>query len=147
MPSLLQSAQQLGLNLIGVSFHVGSGCFDANAFGDAVKRASQVLALGRDYGFDMNFLDVGGGFPCNNAPGLTFAEIVRVLGPAIDEYVPAHVRVIAEPGRYFVASAFTLAVNVVARRVVARDAPVAAADGGVEAVSADEHPSFMCMFL
>lgn len=31
------------------------------------------------------------------------------------------VRIIAEPGRFFVASAFTLAVNVIARRAIARD--------------------------
>lgn len=30
-------------------------------------------------------------------------------------------RVIAEPGRFFVASAFTLAVNVIARRALGRD--------------------------
>lgn len=30
-------------------------------------------------------------------------------------------RIIAEPGRFFVASAFTLAVNVIARRAIARD--------------------------
>ena len=31
------------------------------------------------------------------------------------------VRIIAEPGRYFVASAFTLATNVIAKRTVPRD--------------------------
>ncbi|KAI9324697.1 pyridoxal-dependent decarboxylase [Zopfochytrium polystomum] len=153
VPTLLRTAQELSLNVIGVSFHVGSGCFDANAFGDAVKRASFVLSEGRKYGFEMSMVDVGGGFPCNNAPGLTFKEIVDVLAPAIEEHIPSHIRVIAEPGRYYVASAFTLAVNVVARRVVARDAPASpsmdeSAIGssitkGVEMQSADEHPAFM----
>jgi len=43
-----------------------------------------------------------------------------VLRPALDTYFPATmgVRIIAEPGRYFVASAFTLVVNVIARRDV-----------------------------
>ena len=31
------------------------------------------------------------------------------------------VRIIAEPGRFFVTSAFTLAVNIIAKRVMARD--------------------------
>ena len=42
---------------------------------------------------------------------------------ALDKYFPAEegVDIISEPGRYFVASAFTVAVNVIAKRVVARD--------------------------
>jgi len=45
------------------------------------------------------------------------------LRPALDVYFPPSlgVRIIAEPGRYYVASAFTLALNVIARRVVTRD--------------------------
>jgi len=151
-PSLLRTAQELGINLVGVSFHVGSGCFDANAFGDAVKRASWVMQEAKNYGFDMSLLDIGGGFPSNNAPGLTFQEIVSVLRPAIETYVPEHIRIIAEPGRYFVASAFTLCVNVMSRRVVPRDRPVEAVPSPSDMVSprltpdgefSDDHPSFM----
>ncbi|KAI8847226.1 pyridoxal-dependent decarboxylase [Chytridium lagenaria] len=153
VPYLLKTAQELDLNVMGVSFHVGSGCFDANAFGDAVFNASKVIEEAKNYGFEMSLLDVGGGFPSNNAPGLTFDSIVSVLGPAVDKYIPSHIRVIAEPGRYFVASAFTLAVNVVARRVVPRDNDLKDdlvprksdmtlnADG--EGPSADDHPAFM----
>jgi len=36
---LLNLAKELGLNIIGVSFHVGSGCIDATAYVDAVKLA------------------------------------------------------------------------------------------------------------
>ncbi|KAJ1807406.1 Ornithine decarboxylase, partial [Coemansia sp. RSA 2523] len=74
----------------------------------------------------LSLLDVGGGFPGRgDQSGLSFAAMASVLNAALIEYFPtdvyAHVRVIAEPGRYFVASAFSLAVNVVARRQVARD--------------------------
>ena len=42
---------------------------------------------------------------------------------ALDKYFPSEegVRIIAEPGRYFVASAYTLGVNIIAKRVVSRD--------------------------
>ena len=39
VPGLLAKARELRLDVIGVSFHVGSGCYDAAAFADAVMRA------------------------------------------------------------------------------------------------------------
>lgn len=49
-----------------------------------------------------------------------------MLRPALDFYFPEsmQVKIIAEPGRYFVASALTLAVNVIAKRKVPRDRPI-----------------------
>ena len=56
--------------------------------------------------------------------GITRSQVTNylssVLGPSIDEFFPPHIRVIAEPGRYFVSAAQTLAVNITARRVVAQ---------------------------
>ena len=50
-------------------------------------------------------------------------QIATVVNMALDKYFPADegVSIIAEPGRYFVASAFTLGVNIIAKRAVARD--------------------------
>ena len=47
-------------------------------------------------------------------------QVVSVLRPALDQYFPEQmgVRIIAEPGRYFAASAFTLAVNIIAKRTI-----------------------------
>ncbi|KAL6037669.1 hypothetical protein STEG23_023578 [Scotinomys teguina] len=51
---------------------------------------------------------------------LKFEEITSVINPALDKYFPpdSGVKVIAEPGRYYVASAFTLAVNIIAKKLV-----------------------------
>lgn len=45
------------------------------------------------------------------------------LRPILDIYFPPScgVSLLAEPGSYYVSSAFTLAVNVIAKKVVARD--------------------------
>lgn len=42
---------------------------------------------------------------------------------ALDKYFPddSNIQVIAEPGRYMIASAVTIGVNIIAKRVVARD--------------------------
>ncbi|KAG0033498.1 hypothetical protein BGZ81_008325 [Podila clonocystis] len=120
--ALLATARELGLNVIGVSFHVGSGCFDANAFGEAVVRARRVFDQATEYGYHFRFLDVGGGFPSAHVTeGITFEKVASILGSTVDSLFGPEVRVIAEPGRYYVGSAFTLATQVIARRTIMRD--------------------------
>lgn len=117
---LLVKAQELGLNVIGVSFHVGSGVEEAEAFSAAVETAAQVFDQGLALGFDFDLLDIGGGFPGHASSPITFEEIVEVLNASLNKHFPPkrNVRIIAEPGRYFVASAFSLTVNVIAKRSV-----------------------------
>ena len=117
---LLESAAALEMNVIGVSFHVGSGCFDAQAYGDAVALAARVFELAKGYGFNFSLIDIGGGFPGRNAAGIQFSEIAQVLRIALENHFPSskEIRIIAEPGRYYVSSAFTLITNVTARRTV-----------------------------
>src|SRR5688572_5662128 len=105
------------------SFHVGSGCYDENAYIDAIHRARFVFDQAAELGFNFHLLDVGGGFSFShkNDEGITFEKIAAVLGPAIDKFFPSDVRVIAEPGRYYAAPAFTIATHIIARRIVRRD--------------------------
>ena len=42
VPSLLKEAQLLGLNIVGVSFHVGSGCQEPPVFLRAIREARKV---------------------------------------------------------------------------------------------------------
>lgn len=110
---LLALARELDLNVVGVSFHVGSGASDPLAFRKAVQDANTVFEQARFYGYYMHTLDVGGGF-CSE----TFEGMAAVLSEALDEYMPSHINVIGEPGRYYVSSAFTIACNIIARRTV-----------------------------
>ena len=57
VPELLAVVRELNLDLVGVSFHVGSGCFAVSAFEDAVLRARKVFDIAQDFGFQMNLLD------------------------------------------------------------------------------------------
>lgn len=119
---LLVIAKSLGLDVVGVSFHVGSGCEEANAFGIAIQQARDVFDKGLQLGFDMTLLDIGGGFPGQESAPVSFGEIAQVVNMALDKYFHEEdIQIIAEPGRYFVASAFTIGVNVIAKRVVSRD--------------------------
>ncbi|XP_078503930.1 ornithine decarboxylase [Lissotriton helveticus] len=122
---LLERARELNIDIIGVSFHVGSGCTDPLTYVQAVSDARCVFDMGTEFGFNMHLLDIGGGFPGSEDVKLKFEEITAVINPALDKYFPADsgVKIIAEPGRYYVASAFTLAVNIIAKKVVLKEQP------------------------
>ncbi|BCS24102.1 type III PLP-dependent enzyme [Aspergillus puulaauensis] len=119
---LLELAHELELKVVGVSFHVGSGAEDPKAFLKAVQDARLVFDQAAEIGHELHTLDVGGGFT-----GETFEKFAGVLGEALETYFPPHIRIIAEPGRYYVGTAFTLAANVIARRDV-RDPEEASKD-------------------
>lgn len=114
--SLLKLAKSLNLSVVGVSFHIGSGSSDPYAFVDALHRARTVFDDALSLGFDMHTLDIGGGFGHDN-----FEQFAAVISPCIDSLFDSNIRVIAEPGRYYVAAAFTLATQVIARRTVYPD--------------------------
>ncbi|KAG6332299.1 hypothetical protein ID866_6794 [Astraeus odoratus] len=118
VPTLLQKARELGLDVIGVSFHVGSGCYDPTVYGDAIKRAREVFDMGQRVGYRFTVLDIGGGFD-----DARFEAAAHVINCAIDQYFPdrGHVRLIAEPGRFYVSRAFSLATNIIARRAPITD--------------------------
>uniref|UniRef100_A0A672Y782 ornithine decarboxylase n=1 Tax=Sphaeramia orbicularis TaxID=375764 RepID=A0A672Y782_9TELE len=119
---LLERCKELDLEVIGVSFHVGSGCTDSLAYRQAIEDARHVFDTVL-LGFQMRLLDIGGGFPGKEGFQIQFDEFSKVINEALDEFFPADsgVQVIAEPGRYYVDSAFTLAVNVFAKKVVMDD--------------------------
>ena len=137
VPGLLSRAKDLGLDVIGVSFHVGSGCYDPSAFADAVRWARAAFDMGLAAGYNFSVLDVGGGFE-----DATFEATAGILRDAIDLHFPDRtgLRILAEPGRYFISRAFSLAANIIARR-----APLL--DGKTTEIKdkGDEQPSVMCM--
>jgi diaminopimelate decarboxylase len=155
--SLLAAAKRYGLNVAGVSFHVGSGCRDATRYELALKDAREIFDIAeREYGMHMKILDIGGGFPgethsiwnpaveideedndldegkAEEEAGevdrfMFFKEIAEQVAPIVDRLFPVEtgVKVIGEPGRYFVAAAATLCTSVVAIRNNAVDSSFA----------------------
>ncbi|KAJ7473321.1 ornithine decarboxylase [Mycena latifolia] len=111
VPGLLAEAKELALDVVGVSFHVGSG--DAGEVG--IRHP-----MGTEAGYQFTLLDVGGGFE-----DMLFDEAAAYLRDAIAAYFPDSrgIRIIAEPGRFYVANAFHLAVNIIARRAPFTEAP------------------------
>ncbi|XP_059951379.1 LOW QUALITY PROTEIN: ornithine decarboxylase-like [Mesoplodon densirostris] len=120
---LVARAKELDIVVIGVSFHVAGGCTDPETFVKAISDAHCGFDIGTEVGFDTYLLDIGGGFPESEDVKLKFEEITSVINPALDKYFPSDsgVRIIAEPGRYYVASAFMLAVNIIAKKLILKE--------------------------
>ena len=104
-------------------------------------------------GFNFHLLDVGGGFSCSRkSDGITFEKIASVLGSAIDKYFPSDkIHIIAEPGRYYAAPAFTIATNIIARRIVRKESLNNEHFSNMDSIQdgalvTGDHPSFMCKY-
>lgn len=126
---LLRTARELRLNVVGVSFHNGSDCNDVLAYQRTIANCKQVFEWAQQFGFDMRILDIGGGFPGHkdlDGTGVSFDELASVINAALDLHFPeadpqtgkpTNYEIIAEPGRYYVASALTFVGMVMAKRV------------------------------
>jgi len=58
----------LNIKITGVSFHVGSKCNDTSSYSLALKDCREVFEKGQSWGFhDMHIVDIGGGFPGEDA--------------------------------------------------------------------------------
>ncbi|XP_062506747.1 ornithine decarboxylase-like [Corticium candelabrum] len=132
VPSLLKTAKELGLDVVGVSFHVGSGCCDANAFSQAVQIARNIFDDAIAAGFKPSILDVGGGFPGTSDAVVSFEEVAVELNRALNEHFPigCGIEIIAEPGRFFAAASHTLVTNVGSKRLINWTADALCSDVG-----------------
>jgi len=115
VPMLLARVKALGLQVVGVSFHVGSGCSERGAFPGALRRAREVVDAAERHGFNMTLLDIGGGFlGWDKAGCASFADHAADINAALEELFPSpSVRVIAEPGRFLVATAQSMLTTVI----------------------------------
>ena len=117
---LMLKAQSMGLQCVGVSFHVGSQCRQVENFIDAFDMVSMILNEARQKGLNLDTVDIGGGFPTDvNGEGeyAVFTRMTSVLAKELDRVFPKEVKIIAEPGRILVASAATLAARVVGKAI------------------------------
>ncbi|TYJ11493.1 hypothetical protein E1A91_A11G279500v1 [Gossypium mustelinum] len=115
---LLKAAQEAKLQVVGVSFHIGSRAINFHAFDDAIEAAKTTFDTAAQLGLPkMHILDIGGGF----TSGPKFTDAASAVIAALQKYFPGeladgNLKIIAEPGRFFANSPFTLATSVIGKR-------------------------------
>lgn len=98
-PGLLKYAKNNGLNLKGVTFHVGSQCSNADNWSEGIYQASILF----DKFPELSSLNIGGGLPVQYANDIANLEsIAETIDEGINEYFSNKPQVYVEPGRYIV---------------------------------------------
>jgi ornithine decarboxylase len=117
--SVLQLAKDLNMNLVGFSFHVGSGCKSAYTYFDALRICKEATVTAINLGFAIDMIDLGGGFMAHT-DGVCFEEIAKTINNGIDTFFSEYdnIQFIAEPGRFFVQKSYTLIICVVGKKKI-----------------------------
>ena len=119
---LLFTARTLGLDVIGVSFHVGSFASSSKVFNEALAKAEKAVELAKEHGFAPHIIDIGGGFSSSTGLPKTISA-------------PKGITLIAEPGRFFV------------ERVMELYTPVIGTKGSGLTISESLYGAFNCVIF
>jgi ornithine decarboxylase len=98
-------AAKLGVDLAGVTFHVGSQCRNPENWRVALEKAKSLFDAMAKVGLKPRLLNIGGGFPVRHVKPIPSIE---VIGAVVNEGLKGfaeEVQVVAEPGRYLVSDA------------------------------------------
>ena len=122
---VLTIAKTIKLDVVGFSFHVGSGCHCSEIFYEALRDCKTAVNIAKTIGINIKVIDIGGGFPGLDKQ-VKFEDIAKRINDGIndfffDEMEWNNLRFIAEPGRYFAEKTHTLVLNVIGKKIVTDD--------------------------
>ena len=115
---LIVAAFKLGLVVEGLSFHVGSQCTNFQNFVQAMDMAAAVMREAKSRGHEIKILDIGGGFPAPyNKHVRPFSALAKKINGEIARLFPKDIQILAEPGRFLVASAAMSVARIIGKAV------------------------------
>jgi ornithine decarboxylase len=115
---LIEAAFGMDLVVEGLSFHVGSQCTNFENFVQALNTAAAVMRESKTRGHEIKILDIGGGFPAPyNKHVRPFRDLARVINAEIDRLFAPDIQILAEPGRFLVATAATSVACIIGKAV------------------------------
>lgn len=115
---LMLFAKENKLEVEGLSFHVGSQCTNIQNYVQALEMSAGVFAEARSRGIELKLLDIGGGFPAHYDDTVpAFRILAKAINRELDRLFPPPIEILAEPGRFLVASAATAVAEVIGKAV------------------------------
>lgn len=115
---LILEAFRIGLEVEGLSFHVGSQCTNFENYVQALNIAAAVMNEARSRGHEIKILDIGGGFPVRYDRHVRpFSQLAKIINTEINRLFAGDIQILAEPGRFMVATAATLVARVIGKAV------------------------------
>jgi ornithine decarboxylase len=115
---LIEEAFRIGLVVEALSFHVGSQCTNFENFVQAMNMAAAVMREAASRGRGIKILDIGGGFPVPYDRHVKpFSALARKINTEIARLFPPDLEILAEPGRFLVATAATSVARVIGKAV------------------------------
>jgi ornithine decarboxylase len=115
---LIAAAFKMKLVVEGLSFHVGSQCTNFENFVQGLEMAAAVLREAKSRGHEIKILDIGGGFPAPyNKHVRPFSELASRINTEIKRLFPSEIEILAEPGRFLVATAATAVARIIGKAV------------------------------
>ena len=115
---LMAFAQSNKLEVEGLSFHVGSQCTNPTNYSQALHLAASIFAEAKTRGFDLKLLDIGGGFPAHYDDAIPpFKRLAKMITAELNRLFPEPIEILAEPGRFLVATAATAVAQIIGKAV------------------------------
>ncbi len=102
------------LHLNALHMHIGSPVYHVEPYENAVKRGLELIAQLQGEGFEVQHLDIGGGFGADYESGRTpaYEDYAKKIVPLLKPFVEAGGHVLLEPGRTISANAGILLTTV-----------------------------------
>lgn len=98
VPDLVAHAQDQGIEVAGLSFHVGSQVPSPSAHVSAIEMSADLMA--KMPAVNWRVLDIGGGFPIEYmGPAMAIEDFCAPINEALS-LLPPEIDLLAEPGRY-----------------------------------------------
>jgi ornithine decarboxylase len=115
---LIAFAHNNKLEVEGLSFHVGSQCTNVQNYVQALHLAAGIFSEAKTRGFDLKLLDIGGGFPAHYDDTVpAFKSLAKTINAELDRLFPKPLEILAEPGRFLVASAATAVAQIIGKAI------------------------------
>ena len=113
---LIEAAQEAGLVVEGLSFHVGSQTTNFENYVQALHLTAGVFREAADRGFKLKLVDIGGGFPAPyDSQVQPFKTLAKRINAELERLFPKDIEILAEPGRFLVATAGTAVAKVIGK--------------------------------